>query len=436
MNIKRTAHFVVFLLCVALIPYAQALAAATSTTAATTSTDIQAQIDAHNAQIAQLNAEIAQYQSKLNTVSNTKQTLQSSLNQLSLTINKTSTSIKVTQTVIGKTQLQIKQLDGTIDDIQSTIDDSKSGLTESLQQLNANEKQSFLAQLLASDNLSGAWEDIDALQTIQGAVKQNIDSLATKEDALTQAKTAQESKKQQLLQQQQSLIVQKGSLTATKQAKADLLVQTKAQESNFQNIIMQKKLQESAFEDALNTLQSKLKAVAVADITKPQKGILAWPLDHVVITQKFGNTAFAASGAYNGKGHNGVDFGASIGTPIKAAGDGTVLGTGNTDLARGCYSFGKWVLIKHNNGLDTIYGHLSQILVSSGQTVQEGDTIGYSGETGYATGPHLHFGVYVSAATQIMRLGDATKSSTPCAGVSMPVAPLSGYLNPLNYLPA
>ena len=138
----------------------------------------------------------------------------------------------------------------------------------------------------------------------------------------------------------------------------------------------------------------------------------------------------------NGKGHNGIDFGASIGTPIKAAGDGVILGTGNTDTTRGCYSFGKWVLIKHNNGLDTIYGHLSKISVLQGQNVSAGDVIGYSGETGYATGPHLHFGVYVSAATQIMKLGDATKTSTPCAGVSMPVAPLSGYLNPLNYMPA
>jgi murein DD-endopeptidase MepM/ murein hydrolase activator NlpD len=81
-----------------------------------------------------------------------------------------------------------------------------------------------------------------------------------------------------------------------------------------------------------------------------------------------------------------------------------------------------------------MYAHLSQITTYNGATVGTGDLLGYSGETGYATGPHLHFGVYVSSATQILKLGSATKSTTPCANAVMPVAPLEGYLNPLNYL--
>jgi murein DD-endopeptidase MepM/ murein hydrolase activator NlpD len=154
----------------------------------------------------------------------------------------------------------------------------------------------------------------------------------------------------------------------------------------------------------------------------------------VRVTQYFGNTAFAASGAYKGKGHNGIDIGVPNGTPLKAALSGTVVGTGNTDSVRGCYSFGKWVLIKHSNGLSTLYAHLSKIAVSSGQQVSTGQLIGYSGETGYATGPHLHFGVYVSSATQIMKLGDATNSKSACSSATMPIAPLSAYLNPMNYL--
>lgn len=425
------ARIAVLLFVITTVPQALFAADATSTT-----DDIQKQIDAHNAQIAQLNQEIADYQNKLNSVSTTKQTLQSTLNQIGLSINKTTTSIKVTQNVIGKTQLQIQQLNGTIGQIQNTVDESRAGLTESIQRLNESETQPLMVQVLSTDNISDAWNDVDAIEALQGAVRTNIAALTVQQQNLDTAKNAQVTKKQQLVTQQQGLLVQKSSLAATKQAKSDLLVQTKAQESNFQNIIAQKKLQESAFEDALNTLQSKLKAVNSNQITAPGKGVLSWPLDHVVITQYFGNTAFAATGAYNGKGHNGIDLGASIGTPVKSAGDGVILGTGNTDLTRGCYSFGKWVLIKHNNGLDTIYGHLSKIDVMAGQTVSSGEVIGYSGETGYATGPHLHFGVYVSSATQIMKLGDATKLSTPCAGVSMPVAPLSGYLNPLNYMPA
>src|SRR4029077_4252980 len=113
-------------------------------------------------------------------------------------------------------------------------------------------------------------------------------------------------------------------------------------------------------------------AINPSQITPAGQGVLNWPLDNIIITQYFGNTPFAASGAYNGKGHNGIDLGASIGTPVHAALSGTVLGTGNTDSVRGCYSFGKWVMIKHSNGLNTMYAHLSQINVSTGQAVSTG----------------------------------------------------------------
>jgi murein DD-endopeptidase MepM/ murein hydrolase activator NlpD len=128
-----------------------------------------------------------------------------------------------------------------------------------------------------------------------------------------------------------------------------------------------------------------------------------------------------------------------VGTPILAALSGTVLGTGNTDLSHNaagqqCLSFGKWVMIKHANGLDTLYAHLSQVSVSTGQAVGTGDTIGYSGMTGYATGPHLHFGVYASAGVKITTLGESRGATTPCQNASLPVSPVSGYLNPMSYL--
>jgi murein DD-endopeptidase MepM/ murein hydrolase activator NlpD len=184
----------------------------------------------------------------------------------------------------------------------------------------------------------------------------------------------------------------------------------------------------------MSSYESKLRYVL--DRTKipaAGKGILSWPLDKVRITQKFGSTAFARGGAYGGKGHNGVDFQAAIGTPVKAALSGTVLVTGNTDVARACYSYGKYVLLRHPNGLTTLYAHLSSIAVSSGQSVGTGDVIGYSGNTGYSTGPHLHFTVYASDAVKVVRMGDV-RSSSPCKNVAVPVSAWTGYLNPLEYL--
>mgnify|MGYP001573419713 FL=1 len=154
------------------------------------------------------------------------------------------------------------------------------------------------------------------------------------------------------------------------------------------------------------------------------------------ITQYFGNTAFATANAqiYNGSGHNAIDMGVPTGTPVTAALSGTVMATGNTDTVPGCYSYGKWVVVKHANGLATLYAHLSSIGVSSGQVVTTGEVIGNSGMTGYATGPHLHFSVFASAGVQIMTLREYRGATTPCANASMPVAPKDAYLNPMSYL--
>jgi septal ring factor EnvC (AmiA/AmiB activator) len=85
--------------------------------------------------------------------------------------------------------------------------------------------------------------------------------------------------------------------------------------------------------------------------------------------------------------HTGVDFGASYGAAIHAAGGGTVI------LARYSSGYGNCVVIDHGNGVTTLYGHCSALLVSVGDVVQQGQTIARVGATGMATGPHLHFEV-------------------------------------------
>lgn len=405
--------------------------------AAQSADDIQKQIDAHNAQIAALDKEIAQYEAELNTVSSKKQTLQNALSQLDISIKKTTASIKVTQTQISSTELQIKQLSGTIADTQESIDVENAGLGESLRRLSENDARPLAILMLSADGLTGAWDDVQALNALQFAVHSHVVALGQEKTTLTNKKATAEEKRAELLAQQKKLQTQQGSLNAQKKAQSDLLAQTKSQESAYQKLIVQKKAQEADLEAALSDLKAKYNiAVNPDQITPAGQGILRWPVDNVRITQYFGNTAFARSGAYSGKGHNGIDFAAPIGTPLKAALSGTVVGTGNTDTVRGCYSFGKWVMVKHANGLSTMYAHLSQINVAQGEPVSTGDLLGYSGETGYATGPHLHFGVYVTSATQILTLGQATNAKTPCANAVMPVAPLAAYLNPADYLPS
>ena len=89
-------------------------------------------------------------------------------------------------------------------------------------------------------------------------------------------------------------------------------------------------------------------------------------------------------------GKNGTDLAAPIGTPIVAAAGGTVL------LARNGWNgaYGNMVIIKHPNGTETLYAHLSKIATHTGNSVSKGEIIGYMGSTGRSTGSHLHFEVH------------------------------------------
>jgi murein DD-endopeptidase MepM/ murein hydrolase activator NlpD len=97
--------------------------------------------------------------------------------------------------------------------------------------------------------------------------------------------------------------------------------------------------------------------------------------------------------------HTGIDIVVNLGTPVRAAMDGRVMDLGYNA------NYGNYIILGHVDGLQTLYGHLSGFAVTEGQKVKQGSVIGASGNTGYSTGPHLHFGVYRrGAATNPLKL--------------------------------
>lgn len=126
-------------------------------------------------------------------------------------------------------------------------------------------------------------------------------------------------------------------------------------------------------------------------------GEFIWPLPgYSHITSTFGmRTLFGVT-----KGHKGIDISGSNvnGKQIVAAMDGTVI-VANTNYTPGV-SYGKYVMLDHGNGRVTLYGHCSNLNVSVGQQVKQGDVIAYVGSTGQSTGPHLHFEVRINGTPQ------------------------------------
>lgn len=108
------------------------------------------------------------------------------------------------------------------------------------------------------------------------------------------------------------------------------------------------------------------------------------PLDKIQVSSDFG---YRNSPVYNRwKFHKGVDFAADEGTQVYACKSGTVAYAVKNDS-----TFGNYVILSHANGMTSVYAHLSKMCVAKGNIVHSGDVIGYVGQTGAATGPHLHF---------------------------------------------
>lgn len=420
---------------------------------AQTAASIQAQIDANNKQLAALKEEIAAYQRQLDQLGEKKNTLQSAIDTLSLSQKQLTAQIQATQNKISSANLQIKELSNSISDTEDTIEEHQSAIGKALRTIAENENESLITQLVSSHTLRDAWQVADEALQFNTAVAQNIRELRAAKTELSKNRDAVTTAKNDLVSLQNELSLQKRSVDASKKAQQQLLSSTRNEESAYQRMLVQKQAAERSFEQELASLQSQLNLIVHPELLpRIGSGVLRWPFtlsfmsscanrkgvfgNLYCITQYFGNTPFSTANpqVYNGRGHTAIDIGAPIGTPITAALDGVVLGTGNTDLARGCYSYGKWVMVKHANGLSTLYAHLSSIDVSPGQSVASGQVVGLSGMTGYATGPHLHFGVYATEGTKIMTLREYRGATSACAGATMPVATATAYLNPLSYL--
>jgi len=126
---------------------------------------------------------------------------------------------------------------------------------------------------------------------------------------------------------------------------------------------------------------------STADWIKANAAPNLWPVEGQV-TGSFGERI----DPFNGEGafHSGVDIGSSYGTKIIAPADGLVVATETMG------GYGKAIIIDHGNGISTRYGHLSGYAVTAGQRVNRGDVIGYVGESGRSTGPHLHYEVRIN----------------------------------------
>jgi murein DD-endopeptidase MepM/ murein hydrolase activator NlpD len=402
---------------------------------AQTADQLKGNLDALSAQIKSLDDEIKAYSTKITKTQGEAKTLKEALIRLEVRRIGLAKDIAYTKLRITQAEQNINFTQGKIHNTETTLEKTKESLSESLRSYVYSEQSLpyFLSSLAKGAHLSDAFDITKRGGELTSAINQKTRALVDVKTTLSIQKANFEEHKSVLLTLNQTLTGQKQLVDQTSKDKSDLLSETKNKETAYQQLLSERKKKKGELEAEMSDIEAKLQTIVDSTkIPKYGKGILKYPLDNVIITQYFGNTPFSSKNpqVYNGSGHNGIDFGTKIGTPIYSAAAGTVLGTGDTDASCNGVSYGRWVLVKHGNGLTSLYAHLSVIQVKAGDVLTSRQQIALSGNTGYSTGPHLHFTVYASDAVQITNY----VSKVCGTNMRMPIAPRAGYLNPLSYL--
>ncbi len=392
--------------------------------------ELQNKIDGHKDSLDQLNSEIAQLKNQIDTIGKQKKTLQNELKSIDLVRQKIQKEAEITRIKAERTNNTINVLDKNIKEKQSAIERQRLAVSLAMQRIAENDQKSLIEILLASTSLSDAFSESDQMEQLQENFINQMYKLQGLTRELNTNKKTQEEEYKKAKEYSKELSDKKDLVDEKRDEHNQLIKETSNKESAYQAQLKEKERRKKQFELELQSFESELK-IAVDETSFPKVGTKAFvaPLDVVRITQHFGYTAAAKVLYATGK-HTGTDFAAQVGTVVYSVSAGTVVATGDTDIACRGASYGKYVYIVHKNGLATLYGHLSKITVSPGQAVKAGDQIAYSGNTGYSTGPHLHLGVFAASATKV---DDVPSKACTGAVFRMPVAPKEAYLDFENY---
>lgn len=422
-KIKKISFFLVFLsLCFFVY----------SKTSALTVDEINQRIEQKSQELENLEKENAEYQKKLLEIGGSVKSLNDELNLLKLTQQKLASDIKITKQKIEREQDAISGLSVDINDKDTLIGSQKKSIAVLIRDMDVEERTPLITKLLRNESLSDSWNEIEQSAIAQQKMVEHIDNLSSVKDQLFIEKSSREVAKKKLEELQATLAGQEKVVKATQNDTQSILKETKNSESGYRLLLAENEKRRKAFEDEIRSYESELKYILDPNsIPKAGSAPFSWPLSDVLITQFFGKTS-ASGRLYASGSHSGVDFRASIGTPVLAMADGVVEGSGDTDTACKRASFGKWVFIRYDNGLASTYGHLSAVSAQTGQRVRRGDVVAYSGNTGYSTGPHLHVTVYAGDAVKV-----DTKPSISCKGkiLTQPLAAINAYLDPMLYMP-
>jgi septal ring factor EnvC (AmiA/AmiB activator) len=341
------------------------------------------------------------------------------------TVEGITSEIKKADAKISELQGQVNTLSGQIDQLNQSIASNQSDLdamnvTLSGQQKDLEERlrvmymygnETYLEILFSAKDLGDFMAKADMVASIMRAdqgtvntVKETVRQMNEKNQAIASQKSAIETaqqtqqaalaSQQNIKSQENTLLAQNSAVLQTAQANlAESQAEMAQADAGLAEIARQRGGAAAAAPTASEEPASDNSGSSSGDSGSASSGSTSsggggasstgyiWPCDSHEITDYFG---YRESTGVESTYHQGLDIGASSGSPIYAAAAGRVI------LAEWHWGYGNCVMIAHDDGYTTLYGHQSAIAVSEGDYVSQGQVIGYVGSTGNSTGPHLH----------------------------------------------
>lgn len=288
---------------------------------------------------------------------------------------------------IEKINNESEQLKEDIKKLEEDIASNEENLGNRLKVINSNYTLGYLKVILSSNSISDFLNNVYIVQEVVEQDKQMLKDLESDKSEIEEKKITLDKNKEEAKVIKDELIKDKESLEEDKAELKKLKNELVKEEET-----LEEKLQKIAAENASASNDSNSsKSNSSNSNTVISNG--SWPVPgHSTVSSPFGYRIHPVLGVK--KLHTGIDIPAPTGTPAVAVASGTVIYSG----VQGTY--GNTVMIRHDNGLVSLYAHNSSLVVKVGDKVKKGQVVTKIGSTGRSTGPHLHFEIRVNGTPQ------------------------------------
>ncbi len=360
--------------------------------------ELNSRIESQRKEINALQKEIDAYAEQIKAKQKEAKSLKNQIAILDNQIAKLNLDIEATGKRIEQTNLEIQTLNIEIETSEKQIANQKEKIAEYIRLINKNDQVSYLEVMLVNDSFSDFFDQIKYTQDIHNDLKNNLDKLKNYKKNLEVQKSNWEEKAKLENELKEQLQEEKTELTEKNTAQEVLLVQTRLSEKQYQNYQYQLQLEQQQINSDIVTLEKTVREKLESREQEERfRGFGPARLDWPIIPDR-GISAYFHDPDYPFRyifEHPGIDIRAYQGTAIKAPEGGYVARV----KFKGDASYG-YIMLIHNDGLSTVFGHISKPLVKEDEFVTKGQTIALSGATpgtpgagNLTTGPHLHFEV-------------------------------------------